>query len=249
MEIKKVNLDREPISSAHIQQKQDFTSLIKSQKQLSNLIWKKTFFFGGVGIASLATASMFLLSDFESSTVPSDNKFMAKTSEKPVLAEEDKIDLKEVGPIAAIDSKPCPVPKKNNVQEGSQDTKENSVLDQTILKKPKSFSNEIKVNSVKLNLPALSGKYFGTISSLELCSENGITTETGVLVKEFKIQYASANKDELKKVSGNSVPSSVCEDIQKAGFSQMVFITDIRGVLENKEITLPSMNFWVEIKG
>jgi hypothetical protein len=252
MEIKKVNLDREPISSAYIQQKQDFTSVVKMHKRYSDILWKKTFFYGGIGIASIATASIFLLSDFESNTTESKNiqsstNTTATSAELPentlttehLLAtnQETKSPEEDVNPYSKIRKDE---PSASTIISLDREFDENDNLEKTVI-------SEVALSRNVL-MPSISGKYNGSITNLELCDPNGIRAGKDVTIKKFKLQFASGNKDNEIEVTGNKIPDSVCEEISAAGFSQMIFITNIKADSEKGIIALPSMNFWVEIK-
>lgn len=253
MEIKKVNLDREPISSAYIQQKEDFASVVKMHKRYSDILWKKTFFYGGIGIASIAAASMFLLSDFESNTtegknIQSSNNTAAVSGELPkntvssehLLAtnQETKAPQEEASPYSKVrkDKPSASTIISHDSEVDENDSRETSVISDVVL-------------SRNVLMPSISGKYNGSITNLELCDPNGIRAGKDVTIKKFKIQYASGNRDNEIEVTGNKIPDSVCEEINAAGFSQMIFITNIKADSEKGMIALPSMNFWVEIKG
>ena len=55
MEIKKVNLDRKPITSEYIQSKQDFQHVVNAFSKTKIPVWKQPLFYGAIGVASLAT--------------------------------------------------------------------------------------------------------------------------------------------------------------------------------------------------
>lgn len=253
MEIKKVNLDREPISSAYIQQKQDFTSVVKMHKRYSDILWKKTFFYGGIGIASIATASMFLLSDFELNNTESNNiqssinttavsgelpKNIFTTKHSLATNQQTKTFVKEVSPYSNVMKNKQ---STTRIISNEREVEENESPE-------KSLINEV-VLSRNVQMPSISGKFNGSITNLELCDPEGIIAGRDVSVKKFKIQYTSGNNNIEIDVVGNKIPESVCEEISAAGFSQMIFITNINADSEKGIIALPSMNFWLEING
>ena len=60
MEIKKVNLDRQNLSSSYIEKKQDFNHVLKSAKMTKMPTWKSPWFYGAVGLSSVAIVAMVL---------------------------------------------------------------------------------------------------------------------------------------------------------------------------------------------
>ena len=69
MKIKKVNLDRKPLDTAYVQQKQDFQQLMNMYRKVTNPVWKQPLFYGVIGFASVAAVVVSSLIDFNSEPI------------------------------------------------------------------------------------------------------------------------------------------------------------------------------------
>jgi len=80
MEIKKVNLDRTKLSSGYIERKQDFKGIVSQAKILKPIEWKSPWFYGAIGLSSVAFASMINF-DLDSAYLASEGDQMSKDSQ------------------------------------------------------------------------------------------------------------------------------------------------------------------------
>jgi hypothetical protein len=245
MEIKKVNLDRKPITSEYIQSKQDFQHVVNAFSKTKIPVWKQPLFYGAIGVASLAAVVTSTVIHFNNTEI--DGKTITLSSTK----KEDKSEHKTTVQYASVESSPKSIEKssseaKVNSIENQLVSIESNEFERPISKASLSSQKSIEDESFSTILPNISGVYQGDISYDKLCSSNGIEVKKGVVVKSFKIQYATGFSDKEVVINDKKLTEVVCKDLEKSGFNQMVFITEIEAFDGERKITLPSMNFWVK---
>lgn len=74
----KINLDRKPLNSGYIESKQNFNQVLAGFKQIKPPIWKNPWFYGPIGVASLAI--LISLSLLNSNSEINENKSTLNTS-------------------------------------------------------------------------------------------------------------------------------------------------------------------------
>jgi hypothetical protein len=253
MKIKKVNLDRKPLESGYIQQKQDFQQLMSMYKKVNIPVWKQPLFYGVVGFASVAAVVVSSLFDFNSVPIEKIHTQIEKENKPETPVKSNLIaDSQEVsGHTLQVES-----PTTN--KELSKPVSE------IRLKKELSDAKEIKTNSPivveehvrpevyeqrsKAIIPNIAGKSQGNIKASQLCSEAGVEMDADTKITSFHIMYSVGLRERVVSVKGSRVPEEVCKELERSGYEQMVFITEIIGVKEDRPVALPSLNFWV-IKG
>jgi hypothetical protein len=249
MEIKKVNLDRKPITSEYIQSKQDFQHVVNAFSKTKIPVWKQPLFYGAIGVASLAAVVTSTVIHFNNTEI--DGKTITLSSTE----KEDKSDVKSTMQLASVVSSPKNQGK--NSEKSPSEAKRNSIQHQSVSIETNEFERPISKASLTSQksiedesfstlLPNISGVYHGDISYDKLCSSNGIEVKNGVEVRSFKIQYATGITDKEVLIKDKKLSEVVCKDLEKSGFNQMVFITEIEAFDGERKITLPSMNFWVK---
>ncbi len=249
MEIKKVNLDRKPISSEYIQSKQDFQHVVNAFSKTKIPVWKQPLFYGAIGVASLAAVVTSTVIHFNNTEI--DGKTITLSSTK----KEDKSEHKTTMQFASVESSPKNQEKKsekrvrkaNEVADRNQSisTVSNEFV-RPISRVSLTSQKSIEDESFSTFLPNISGVYQGDITYDKLCSSNGIEVKNGVEVRSFKIQYATGISEKEVVIKDKKLSEVVCKDLEKSGFNQMVFITEIEAFDGERKITLPSMNFWVK---
>ncbi|MCF8433886.1 MAG: hypothetical protein K9G37_05395 [Crocinitomicaceae bacterium] len=247
MEIKKVNLDRKPITSEYIQSKQDFQHVVNAFSKTKIPVWKQPLFYGAIGVASLATVVTSTVIHFNNTEI--DGKTITLSTAK----KEDTSESKATMQFASVESSPKnqetksenSLMKSNAVKILSINTDSNELV-RTISSVSLTSKKSIEDESFSTFLPNISGVYQGDIAYDKLCSSNGIEVKNGVEVRSFKIQYATGISDKEVVIKDKKLSEVVCKDLEKSGFNQMVFITEIEAFDGERKITLPSMNFWVK---
>jgi hypothetical protein len=249
MEIKKVNLDRKPIASEYIQSKQDFQHVVNAFSKTKIPVWKQPLFYGAIGVASLAAVVTSTVIHFNNTEI--DGKTITLSSTK----KEDKSEHKTTMQFASVESSSKKQEKnsENSLRKANVIADENQSINtvsnelvRPISKVSLTSQKSIEDESFSTFLPNISGVYQGDITYDNLCSSNGIEVKNGVEVRSFKIQYATGISDKEVVIKDKKLSDVVCKDLEKSGFNQMVFITEIEAYDGYRKITLPSMNFWVK---
>lgn len=242
----KVKLDRETLSSDYIESKQDFKQ-VASQVQASNAILKSTWFYGGIGLASLATivtlsvkTSNPLLNEENATLKQSITTASFISSELPKKKQEKQV----TAVISESDLSSTPVMEENaSVKTISKETKSIS----TVAKK-KTIAEDVplrgtvdtktqvnipkppplNVKEKKNFIPKISGVYNGEIKIHQLCNA-GLEVNDDIEIIGFTLNYSTNRGDKALKVSGDRVPGAICNEMYSYGIDQMIFIMDIVG--------------------
>jgi len=251
----KINLDREKLSSEYIHSKQDF-SKVQNQVNMQTGIIKNAWFYGTVGLASVAAFVFITFNNLNTKTHDSTSTLRKKIitdTKQETLAERKSADVF----LASVND---PNPPRNNlngtlkkevtrftVSKGEEINQEKLVTNEVMkvqhpmvvapLEMEKTPEKE-KVN----NFPRISGVYNGEISQSKLCGA-GIEINSSVHVVNFSIHYSTSRGDKIQHIEGNKLPASICKEMQQYGIDQMIFITDITGTDKNgKLMNFTSMN-------
>lgn len=249
MEIKKVNLDRKPITSEYIQSKQDFQHVVNAFCKTKIPVWKQPLFYGAIGVASLAAVVTSTVIHFNNSEIDGKTITLSSTNKERKSENVSNVQYASVQTTPKIEEKNI---EKSAIETNAISAKVQSINDESnefarpISKVPLTSNKSIEDESFSTLLPNISGVYQGDISYDKLCSSSGIEVKSGVDVRSFKIQYATGISDKEVVIKDKKLTEVVCKDLEKSGINQMVFITDIEAFDGVKKITLPSMNFWVK---
>ena len=249
MKIKKVNLDRKPLDSAYIQQKQDFQQLMSMYKKINIPVWKQPLFYGVVGFASVAAVVVSTVFDFNSKPIEKNHTQTQKEIKKDsplkasFVAEPSTTSLvvshvKEVTPSKEDVQYSVPPKQKSKVAVPSilaESVEMETTMPAPVLKEQKSVAI----------VPSIAGKSQGNIKASQLCAEEGVVMDQDTKITSFHILYSVGLRERVVSVKGSRVPEEVCKELEKSGFEQMVFITEIKGLKDEKVVALPSLNFWV----
>ena len=251
----KINLDREKLSSEYIHSKQDFKQ-VQNQVSLQTNTFKNTWFYGTIGIASIATFVVITFSNSNQSKNETNSTLTKKTiinkkKETLVASNFTNVVLASVSaPIprfqsAIMKKKESSIDLKNQIVGSKKEEipKVEAVVDHlppVIAKKKENtpISAPEKLN----NFPQINGVYKGEITQSKLCGA-GIVINSSVVVLNFTIQYSTNRGDKTLLVEGNKLPPSVCEEMKQYGIDQMIFITEIIGTDKiGKVLNFTSMN-------
>lgn len=246
MKIKKINLDRKPISSEYIQKKQDFQQLMTIYRKQTIPVWKQPLFYGVIGLASITTVVVTYLIPIN--PTPIEKKITSKNEIIPTISSADN----ELFTVVSTESVGRDEKIQNNEPSQKRKSEASEVqiidLDQPI----EGLTYEGSVSEKRVDrktgfLPSVSGFSQGDIPLDMLCNSEGIIVGDGTEIKSFKVFYSVGMSEKTQIVSGNKIPDGVCVDLKKSGFDQMLFITEIAGVKESKSVNVPSMNLWIII--
>lgn len=243
MEKIKTIVDREQLSSNYIGSNQNFGHVLSQVKNLKPPIWKTAWFYGPVGLSVIAIfvsiASISATEDTKMASSPSIIKEKHVTEKNRSRA--DNIDSPKtseitLSPSLNTSSTPQSVITSNHPTRSIDDSDKSGNTE--------TMSNDTKVVPKKNMFPNIEGIYTGEISIETLCSGNGIQCNDAIRIISFTIQYSVGLKDVLTEVKGNKIPREICSTIRAQNGSNMIFITNIKGLRDNgDQVYLTSLNY------
>lgn len=237
----KVKLDRETLSSDYIESKQDFKH-VTNQVLSSTSLLKSTWFYGSIGLASLATIVTLSVKttqtplNEETSTLKNTittASFLATTTpktstkEKKTVPSADKQVSVKREPLVEVRKVPATIPVPSTEKKTQPVVKQLDVNEKTVVIH-QAYTLPEKEPVKKSYIPKINGVYSGEIAIQQLCG-SGIEVNSEVEVTSFTLNYSSNRGDKAVKVNGNTVPSTICNEMYSYGIDQMIFITDIIG--------------------
>ncbi|MFZ9028252.1 MAG: hypothetical protein ACO2Z9_04510 [Crocinitomicaceae bacterium] len=263
MEKIKVILDRKKVSSEEIASRQDLNSVLKGAS--TNVpIWKSGWFYGSVGLASVAIVAITVTWNQSANVDTSNERVLTAslTDSNVITAVHEVIQKPETDVLLAADekvkadeldvNKTPPVNKtveKKVIQrvedlgdleeEASEEIAESTPVSETSVT-PKTTPSIAKVNGVVNKMPNIAGVYYGPIAIEKLCSNNRITSSPDIDITSFKINYNTMDGDVVKSVSGDMIPEDICSQLKRWNLNSTVFITEIRGVSAHGEVLMLS---------
>jgi hypothetical protein len=236
MEIKKINLDRKPLTVDQIKAKENFSEILANANLHKPGIWKSPWFYGAIGLSSLASF-MLLSTDFETK-----KEFNVKTStlNNNLLQANNNPHIEKVKPFIGTEKQ---VPSKKN-------SSNNSLKDEIPVYTTQAATSEYKeleqlVPQVKKvnGLPSIAGIANGAIKSSILKDAEIIESGFDFKINGYKVNYFNGYKEVEERLEGNALPTDLREKLINYNLGDMVFFTELRGV-DNLGINrdLPSMN-------
>ncbi len=235
----KILVDRKPLSETYIQSRQDFGNVLKGVKQLKPPLWKTAWFYGPVGMATVALT--ISASSIHANGIPIEQK--AETNQLTIVEKEQPIEVLNVSevPIPKAEEDLMKTELKATEVEitetiAVEDETENDII------YPKDQIIEEKT-TLKKAFPNIHNIYTGDITFSELFSEDGITCGTKTITS-FSIQYFNGKEDVKEQVEGNQIPGEISKMIERFNNGVMIYITEIKAIDENKKLlSLPSLNY------
>lgn len=234
MEKIKTILDRQPLSSEYIRSKQDFGKVMKGTQGTNTPIWKSSWFYGTVGVATVAiivTAVTLTSSDTPKKPDTPKKQVMASNIEG-TDSSTDKVFTQGETPSdnveAPVDTEARPtvseIPAENPTPRVTPQEQEEPnpafMARQTPDPEPE-VSNE-------LQLPNIAGVTGGPIAFRDFCDPIGIQVGEGVLIYSYTIQYRSCARDVTARINGNLIPQVICNEIQDCGSNIEVTFSKIK---------------------
>lgn len=264
----KINVDRKIPETEYIQSKQNFKEVLNQVAATNTSIWQSTWFYGTVGLASLAVITTFaFLTPKESNAYDAKNtpatqittthkhEVLADASTASAFAHSHTEELQPVVPVGhSSTTKKTSSVKKYKVKPVVTETTEVAVEEELPIKPevvekiPTGVPDtEVvpRTNSGRPGIPNISGVYNGEIKMAELC-DGKIEVSRELLISSFLIQYSSRLGDRSQQVKGNHITPEICEEIRALGVDQMIFVTNIiaEDLQGDKHMVIP-MNFTV----
>jgi hypothetical protein len=227
MEKIKTNLDRKPLSSDYIRSKQDFAKVLHGAKGLGKPFWKSTWFYGTVGVASVAVIVAVATLNQSSSKHDEANpekrtKLVVKNTSDMGVTSEANSDI-QTDNISTDDAEAGHQPNNELTVQGEikEETKAPAVVDQVVEDKktsempvPVRVREKTSEKNTEIGMPNLAGVSGGPISFPDFCDPLGIQVGGGVLIHRYTIQYRSCARDVTARVRGNRLPGQLCDEIR-----------------------------------
>lgn len=261
----KLNVDRKVPDSDYIQSKQDFKEVLNRVAAAKTSIWHSTWFYGTVGLASIAilTAVTFLIPDntntYGINVTPEKNQ-ITTTQKHEVPAE-----VKTAGAFSRTDvevaqiqsprdvqkylgnakKQTTPEVKPKKVVKSAEQTLEETAQPEKVVTAPATQKVVQEVKHTRPGMPNISGVFNGELGFHRLC-EGTVEVNENVTVSSFLIQYSSRFGDRSQQIEGNKITPEVCREIEELGIDQMIFVTNIIGYdASGKKYMVIPMNFTV----
>jgi len=253
--MKKLNttLDREPMTSQMIRDRQDFNYILKEANAAKVPIWKSIWFYGPVGIAMVTMVvsavrmnskseqfdNTTTLSQFR--TIPTNTDFSANTIEvkkSEELTETKSNSKKEnseneaplLSKTKAVTPSNTTTPKTEAVPSSMEpaflvDDDDGDLIDEPIvIKKP--TQPRKAPSKPSMTLANIAGVFNGRVALSDICY-NGLTCNNGYRVISYDIQYDNGTGETVDRVSGNGIPEVICRSLKRYNIGSPVFITRI----------------------
>ena len=240
-------VNRKPLNENDICSKRDFEKVLKGVKHLKPPIWKTAWFYGPVGLASVALTVSVNTIYANEEPVNKDNKKQTILSiDNETSIKKDSIHGRDVYvsvvPNIIVDTDQTDVIKQTPKSQNKKIELIELIEEEEINQIPKEQIIEEKITLKKI-YPSINNVYTGDITFSNLCSEDGIQCGESTITT-FSIQYFNGLDDVIEVVDGNRIPEKACEILEKYNKGQLIYITKIKGFnSEGVEISFPSMSY------
>lgn len=186
MEKVKTILDRKQLSSEHIRSKQDFANVVNCAKGLGKPYWQTNWFYGTVGVATVAiiVTAVTLSSSDTTDENPDKNNVVAMAAtddreKEPVI--EDNSESKDNQEVDSnIEDTPEASNEENNSQPTSPDDTPSDTQNQNSVNETANNSaartapvNEETEKMTEVGLPNVAGVSGGPIAFRDFCDPMG----------------------------------------------------------------------------
>ena len=251
--MKKINttLDREPMNSEAIRERQNFNYILKETAAAKIPIWKSIWFYGPVGIAMVTMVVSAVRmnpknDEFDNKTTLSQTHITQTTQ---VATDHSAIDSFE-GNFNEIPATKSKGKTKSSTEKVEVKTIVTSEVDNNTVLKPEVLAEKetevepkmsvpvttpVIENKVSKTMPDIAGVFTGRISVSQICSVGMIHCNNGYQVISYDIQYDNGAGSTVDRVSGNEIPSYICSNLKRYNVGSPVFITKIIAMNERGE--------------
>ena len=256
MEIKKVNLDRQNLTSTYIEQKQDFQHVLKGAKMTKIPTWKSPWFYGAVGLSSVAILTMAVMNTNLTNETHDKNATLinthpTKNTIKPIAEKKQRLEPKKLALNESTGAIKLAVNRNNpqivQIVSVNNNVSEEVLESQEVAKKTISISEKEEINvkpTVKrIGQPSINGVSSGIISVERLKNSSIIESNSSFEIASYEVQYFNGRQDVIAQIRSNVLPNDLKEQIIANNVGEMIFITGIKGIDETgKLVKLPSIN-------
>ncbi len=249
-------LDREPLSSEAIRDRQNFNYVLKEHVSARIPLWKSAWFYGPVGIAMVtmvvSAVRMNPKNDqYDENSTLSKNMLSSEPiqlSKHTVLSSDMSID--EPSEVKKYEKSSVKSTKSaNDVNPTSNVIEENTALKPEVFAPEKKIIDPVHVRKettkvVTVNtMPSIAGVFTGRISVNEMCRSGKIDCNNEFEVIAYTIQYDNGVETTIERLEGNSIPSNLCAYLKRFNVGSPVFITNIVAADDQGNVKrLPSMS-------
>lgn len=250
-------LDREPMNSEAIRQRQNFNYILKETVAAKVPIWKSIWFYGPVGIAMVTmvvsavrmnpqneindktiTLAKHDVTEWSASTTIQDAKSKkGKTvvkADKGSISEPSKSTKKERILVEKLASKAVKTEKSQQVENNTQlkpgviaEEKNASDNNRKDLNKIAPVVDEYVVVKTAKTMPNIAGVFSGRIPISQICSIGKIDCNNGYHIVSYDIEYDNGTGSVVDRISGEEIPRQICASLQRYNVGIPVFITNI----------------------
>ena len=256
--MKKTNttLDREPMNSQAIRERQNFDFILKETAAAKIPIWKSIWFYGPVGIAMVTmvvsavrmnpknetyeentTLSQISITNTEKSsanTLPVERSYEALTETKSDSNKENVAQIAQIPKKEIPSSTVTPVIEADPIQVDPDFliAEQNSKAPEEDLEK---VVEPVVVKKIAKTMPDIAGVFNGRVSVSQMCSFGIIHCNNGYKVVSYDIQYDNGAGSTVDRVSGDGIPSYICSNLKRYNVGSPVFIANIIALNEKGE--------------
>jgi hypothetical protein len=258
-------LDREPLSSEAIRDRQDFNYVLKEHISTRIPLWKSAWFYGPVGIAmvTMVVSAVRMNPQIESND---NNITLAKQEVIGWTGSTDVSDINAMKNRDLVDavegSIPAPADQTNTTlksaekqvvkpakTEKSDEIEDNTIVKPGVLAPEKKIVTPVVMRSepaktvVKNTMPSIAGVFTGRISVNEICQVGKIDCNNDFEVIAYTIEYDNGIENTVERYEGNEISSRVCAYLKRYNVGSPVFITNIVAADNQGNVKrLPSMS-------
>lgn len=253
----KLNVDREPISSSSIADRQDFNQVLSEYRKSGTPSFKTKWVLGSV-IGTAVLTGVFVSTSLDWDSNSSDQKSTKRDllSEVKMPSKAAEVILKEqfetrpaLTNSISEEHPPTQQKQKNERIEPTDRAKaasDGDKLVQSKLEEPK-VQNQLQDNPEPKKsspMPHIGKYYTGEVPVSVLCDNEQIQSGSNLAVVAYQISFFDGSKEVSQTVKGAAIPATVCDKLGRYNLGENVRITSIVGEDRStgQQYQLPSMN-------
>lgn len=235
----KTTLDREPMNSETIRQRQDFDYILKEATAAKVPIWKSIWFFGPVGIAMVTMVVSAVrinpknelndkITTLSQITLSLDNKnesrtFVVQNSDEELTETKSNSNKENV----TSEEKETISPSTPPIIEPDPVLITEDKVEVPKSKMPAPTPEPVIEKKTVKTMPSIAGIFNGRLSVAQMCSEGIIHCNNGYEIISYDIQYDNGTGSTVDRVSSNAIPGYICTNLKRYNVGSPVFITKI----------------------